>query len=212
VLNDARLAVILSVCENTLNNWRSDIGKAGHRAVVELWYLDFLRFDTAEARADYVAEQLDGLRFVYRYLDAAIGRKAFCSPLISVVYSTHLRKISSAAQRYGPQIGAIALATIAVERGLTLFKLGEDALKVDKEAVRAGSRYSRGLGFVDNPWGEKARQLVKTTCCLDDTHWGMIKEHAFAHIGTGGEESDEGIAGFDDDTSGANLHAIIDLD
>jgi hypothetical protein len=47
---------------------------------------------------------------------------------------------------------------------------------------------------------------------LDDTHWGMIKEHAFAHIGTGGEESDEGIAGFDDDTSGANLHAIIDLD
>ncbi|KAN0112043.1 hypothetical protein V8E52_007960 [Russula decolorans] len=192
VLNDARLAVILSVCENTLNNWRSDIGKAGHRAVVELWYLDFLRFDTAEARADYVAEQLDGLCFVYRYPDAAIGREAFCSPLISVVYSTHLRKISSATQRYGPQIGAIALATIAVERGLTLFKSGEDALKVDKEA--------------------KARQLVKTTCRLDDTHWGMIKEHAFAHIGTGGEESDEGIAGFDDDTSGANLHAIIDLD
>ncbi|KAN0107510.1 hypothetical protein V8E52_010028, partial [Russula decolorans] len=199
-------------CENTLNNWRSDIGKAGHHAVVELWYLDFLRFDTAEARADYVAEQLDGLRFVYRYPDAAIGREAFCSPLISVVYSTHLRKISSAAQRYGPQIGAIALATIAVERGLTLFKSGEDALKVDKEAVRAGSRYSQGLGFVDNPWGEKARQLVKTTCRLDDTHWGMIKEHAFAHIGIGGEESDEGIAGFDDDTSGANLHAIINLD
>lgn len=47
-------------------------------------------------------------------LSFQIGRGAFCSPLISVVYSTHLRKIASVAQRYGPQIGAIALATIAV--------------------------------------------------------------------------------------------------
>jgi len=95
---------------------------------------------------------------------------------------------------------------------LTLFKSGEDALRADREVVRGGSRYSRGLGFVDNPWGEKARQLVKTTCRLDDTHWGMIKEHAFAHISTG-EESDEGISGFDDDTGKAmSLHAIIELD
>ena len=95
---------------------------------------------------------------------------------------------------------------------MTLFKSGEDALKADREAVRGGSRYSRGLGFVDNPWGEKARQLVKTTYRLDDTHWGMIKEHAFAHINITGKESDEenqGITGFDDDT---NPHAVIELD
>lgn len=76
--------------------------------------------------------------------------------------------------------------------------------------MRAGARYSRGLGFVDNPWGEKARQLVKTTCRLDDTHWGMIKEHALAHIGAAGDDSEEGIPGFDDEAM--NSHALIELD
>jgi hypothetical protein len=82
-------------------------------------------------------------------------------------------------------------------------------LKVDREAVRAGSHYSQGLGFVDNPWGEKACQLGKTTCHLDDTHWGMIKEHAFVHISATGEESDEGI---DDAGEAMNPHALIELD
>ncbi|KAF8490335.1 hypothetical protein F5888DRAFT_1638128 [Russula emetica] len=89
VLNDARTSIVLSVCENTLNNWRSDIGKAGHRAILELWLTRDPRFDTTQGRAEY--------------------------------------------------IGAIALATIAVERGLMLFKSGEDALKADRESVRAGS-------------------------------------------------------------------------
>jgi len=95
---------------------------------------------------------------------------------------------------------------------LTLFKSGEDALKADRESVKGGSRHSRGLGFVDNPWGEKARQLVKTTCRLDDTHWGLIKEYAFAHISMGGEDSDEGVAGADDDNGATDPHAILVLD
>lgn len=93
---------------------------------------------------------------------------------------------------------------------MTLFKSGDDALKVDREAVRAGARYSRGLGFVDNPWGEKTRQLVKTTCRLDDTHWGMIKEHALAHVSAAGDDSEEGMA--DNGGEAMTLHALIDLD
>ena len=80
--------------------------------------------------------------------------------------------------------------------------------------MRAGSRYSRGLSFADNPWGEKAHQLVRTTSRLDDVHWGTIKEHAFAYIGATGEESDEEFAGLDDDARDAalNPHAFIELD
>ena len=89
---------------------------------------------------------------------------------------------------------------------MTLFKSGEDALRVDRDAVRAGSRYSRGLGFIDSPWGEKARQLVKTTSRLDDTLWGMIKESASAHLSVADEESD------DDVIEALNPHAYIDLD
>jgi len=41
----------------------------------------------------------------------------------------------------------------------------------------------------------------------------MIKEHAYAHIGTAGDESDDGIAGFDDNASEAmNPHVLIELD
>ena len=79
--------------------------------------------------------------------------------------------------------------------------------------MRAGSRFTRGLGFVDNPWGEKARQLVKTTCHLNDTHWGMIKENALARISTAGEDSEEGIDGLDDNGGDAmNPHALVQLD
>lgn len=96
---------------------------------------------------------------------------------------------------------------------MTLFKSGEDALKAEREAVRAGSRFNRGIGFVDNPWGEKARKLGRTTSRLDDVHWGMIKEHASVHIGTAGDQSDEGIAGLDDASEATlNPHGFIDLD
>ena len=92
-----------------------------------------------------------------------------------------------------------------------LFKSGEDALKADRDAVRAGSRHARSLGFIENPWGQKTRQLVRTTSRLNNTHWGMIQEHAYAHISTRGEELDEG---FNDDADEAisNPHAFIDLD
>ena len=97
---------------------------------------------------------------------------------------------------------------------MTLFKSGEDALKADREVVRAGSRYTRGLGFVDKPWGEMARQVGRTTIRLNDKHWDMIKGHAYAHIDVAGDDSEEGIAGLNNDASEAasNPHAFIDLD
>jgi hypothetical protein len=93
---------------------------------------------------------------------------------------------------------------------LTLFKSGEDALQADKEAARAGPRNPRSLGFVDHPWGEKSRQIGRTTSRLDDTHWDMIKEHAYAHIGAAGDESDTSLN--DDGSEPLNLHAFINLD
>ena len=94
---------------------------------------------------------------------------------------------------------------------MTLFKSGEDALKADKEVVRGGSRYSRGLGFVDKTWGEKTRQIRRTTTRLNDTHWDMINGHAYAYIGVAGEDSEEALAALINDAS-EPAHASIDLD
>ena len=94
---------------------------------------------------------------------------------------------------------------------MTLFKSGENALQADKEAARADPHNPRSLGSVNHPWGEKSRQIGRTTSRLNDTHWDMIKEHSYAHIGAAGDESDTGLNG-DGSESTLNLHAFINLD
>jgi len=73
---------------------------------------------------EYVANAIDQARFVLQVVNE---REAFCSELITKVYATHLRKITTL-KVYEDQVGTLALATVAVERGLTLFITGEDAL------------------------------------------------------------------------------------
>jgi hypothetical protein len=115
-----------------LNNWRSDIGKAGHRVVTDLWRSDLDSFASAEGRADYVSDLLMDLRFVYKTPDKRVGhllrrskstllltifqfgRGAFCSDLVSKVYAKHLRKISTEGTANLLQTGGLALATVAV--------------------------------------------------------------------------------------------------
>ncbi|KAI0253124.1 hypothetical protein BJV78DRAFT_1351967 [Lactifluus subvellereus] len=196
--------IVLRVCENTLNNWRSDLGKAGYRVLVNFWETDPTMSNSAEARAEYVADSLSDLRFVYKEPDACFTRGAFCSPLISKVFARHLRKVSTEDEDYSPQIGALALATAAVERALTLFKTGEDALKVDRESngARAGTR--------SNPWGEKAREFVKSTKRINDCLWDTIIEHAYVHLDvTDLDRLDENNS---EDGSRVNPRAVIDLD
>lgn len=69
----ANTALILTQAENALNNWRSDIGKAGHIAVVEFWRENPGLFSSPEDRADYVADSLVDMRFVYRFPDISVS-------------------------------------------------------------------------------------------------------------------------------------------
>ena len=86
---------------------------------------------TQEGRKAFVSEELDNLHYVYKHPERRvsascsrsqmqnltpikISRGAFRSPLISRVYSQHLQKISCVTNRYGHQVGALALAAAAV--------------------------------------------------------------------------------------------------
>jgi hypothetical protein len=44
------------------------------------------------------------------------GNGPFCSDHIAIVFAKHLGKIKDEGERYGPQIGGLALATAAVSK------------------------------------------------------------------------------------------------
>ncbi|KAI9456209.1 hypothetical protein F5148DRAFT_1377964 [Russula earlei] len=140
---------VMRVAENTLNNWRSEMGKAGYRVVSQTFSNSNL-FPHAVDREEYVADALRDLTFVYKHPDD--------------------KKISGVSHDYGKQVGALALATAAAERGLTLFQTGEDALRTGRET----DGRARGLGFTESAWGDKTRDLVKSTRKLQDSHWAAI--------------------------------------
>ena len=66
-----RIRLTIVQCDSILSNWRSEIGKAGYRAVLGLWSSDKERFATPESRRDYVADALNKARFVYKYPDVS---------------------------------------------------------------------------------------------------------------------------------------------
>lgn len=92
-----------------------------------------------------------------------------------------------------------------MERGLTLFKDGEDSVKTEKTRVKkvkeADLESLSALGappqkikksqataprsvhqFTDNPWGSRARRSVKTTERLDARKWENIFNSACVYL------------------------------
>ncbi|KAH9982993.1 hypothetical protein BGW80DRAFT_1266271, partial [Lactifluus volemus] len=188
---------------------------AGHRAIVDMWLEDPASFNDAEARAQYIKMELEGLRFIYKYPDAEGARAAFCSNLISKVFSVHLRKILPLANM---QFGALALATAAVERGLTLFTTGEDvtAREREKRRARASGEHKkakvnpREWSFSDNPWGKKARMWAGSTQRLDEDHWHKVVNDACAYIPEG-EQIAEGDCAEGGDEYEVDLRSCVAL-
>lgn len=126
-------------------------------------------------RAEHVAEVLSHMCFVYKDPDANDARGAFCSELIAKTFAKHLQKIFNEGENYGHQVGGLALATAAVERGLTLFKTGEDVL-----GSRLVKPATRGPCFSENPWGERARSWALSTARLKDINWAQIVDEALS--------------------------------
>ncbi|KAI0290098.1 hypothetical protein B0F90DRAFT_1825526 [Multifurca ochricompacta] len=165
LLGPKEMQITLGVVDNILNNWRSDIGKAGYKAIMDIWDNDpSFELASLEECAIYAESALKGFRFVYQYPDVMGSRAAFCSDLITKVYAKHLQRIEKSPVNYGPQIGALALVTVAVERGLTLFKDGV-----------------KGTGFIEEPWGRKVREWVSATERVDGDRWEKIIKQLQIH-------------------------------
>ena len=102
-----------------------------------------------------------------------------------------------------------------MERGLSFFKNGEDALRLERnpETGRSLPRNVRGVGFTENLWGRKARDFVKTTMRLTDDHWAEVIDQAASFITTSMVDSDNenNTNDIDTDMGPPNPRATIDL-
>ncbi|KAN0139619.1 hypothetical protein V8E53_002281 [Lactarius tabidus] len=174
LLSNASYTVLQHVCENTLNNWRSELGKVGHRAVTELLDAKCDQFGTVD-RAEFVSQVLLHMRFVYKEPDATYARGAFCSELIAKTFAKHLQKILNQSEHYGHQVGGLALVAAAIERVLTLFKTGEDQLGSGSVKPATGGPHVK---FSENPWGERAWSWAISTAKLKDDNWEQIVDEA----------------------------------
>ena len=71
-----------------MSNWHSDIGKAGHQVVIDLFDSNQEIYPSKEDRAAYVAHALKGLRFVYRSPDSEVSVTSVAGHGILVVVLT----------------------------------------------------------------------------------------------------------------------------
>ncbi|KAN0113799.1 hypothetical protein V8E52_007271 [Russula decolorans] len=171
----------LVVCGNSLNNWRSDIGKAGHQAVLSMLYASRKYPHNKAGCKKLISDALYNLRFVYEKPDDESDRGPFCSAFVS-----------------------------KVERGLGLFKMGEDALelKEDKEPhcskERSRNVRSRDLAFSEIPWRGAAREFMLPIKKLDESHWVSIYTHAGEFMGRSEQVVDHGGHFLTDGSNEAN--------
>ncbi|KAI9429346.1 hypothetical protein H4582DRAFT_2089464 [Lactarius indigo] len=174
--------ILTGVAENMLNNWRSNIGKAGNSTIAELWSQkakeEDISFSSLEHHAIYVTNSLQEMRFMYKNPDVPGSRGASHLESVSKVYAKHLQRILAVGGKYGLQIGGLALVMVAVECGLTLLSDGEDGkANKDEEQGKPVPRGTRGNSFTDNPWGKRAHKVVQSAKRLTDYNWEQIEEH-----------------------------------
>ncbi|KAF8272767.1 hypothetical protein EI94DRAFT_1697154 [Lactarius quietus] len=96
--------------KNTLNNWHSNMGKAGYPVVSNIFESDPLCFDLVKDQAKHIADSLRNFNFLYKYPEETI---------------------SMGPVSHNPQVDGLALTAAAVEHGLNFFKTGEDAVKLE---------------------------------------------------------------------------------
>lgn len=101
-----------------------------------------------------------------------------------------------------------------MEHGLSLFKNGEDTLRLERNPeMGRPSTCICDIGFTEILWGRKAREFIKMMVRLMEENWGDIIEHAAPFVTTTiSVNSDNEDDDADADTELPNARAVIDLD
>ncbi|KIM35954.1 hypothetical protein M413DRAFT_428169 [Hebeloma cylindrosporum] len=186
---------IIHVAADALTDWRSAMGKEGLRLVRHALKEEGVTQDDA---ADAVEYYLENYRFIYQNPDDDTGNKgAFLSPLVSTCLAVHLKKTIHNVKQYGYPVGALAMATAVLERGLDLIKAGHvtldgtDADVFDDDTASSKKRkINRYAGFTDAAWGAKTRGWASAVGRLDSVKWTTILQAAVGKLDWSADEGD----------------------
>ncbi|KAM6503330.1 hypothetical protein JOM56_000273 [Amanita muscaria] len=172
-----------------LNDWRSTFGSTTI-TVLDSFFRE-AHFDTQEARQGIASQLLERHRFLYQNIEERIG--IFRSPLVLEIFAIHLKAVNnadSAIPNLGPSerpVGALALAAVAVERGLKLWANGHIRINSDGETkstlAKATSKTSgrpstRVHDFNADKWRRSTAEYVQQAMNLDPNRFDQIVEEA----------------------------------
>ncbi|KAJ7142647.1 hypothetical protein C8R44DRAFT_865968 [Mycena epipterygia] len=148
---------------SAVSNWRSAIGKRALKLVCA----HLKTISSARERRNWVAEQTEGLAFLYREPQTKGG--SYRSELIVGTFSSHTQLVSKSDVSFGHPTGAMSLCAAALERAFSLCKDGNCII----EALPRKGRKSVS-SFVPNPWAERARKYLVVIKTLSLQKWQEI--------------------------------------
>ncbi|KAF8316240.1 hypothetical protein F5887DRAFT_1089139 [Amanita rubescens] len=173
---------------NRLNNWRSAFGKNAIKVLEDHFKKDTRMRNNTDARRVYVMKLLPDPRhhpssfpLVYQDPEASTRGGAWLAPLLLKVFAFHLKRVKDAVVSFGYPIGALALATAALERALSLYEVTGSDIREDREPN--GSKKSSSYGFDNKPWGSVTSNYAESTSRLSENRWTRIVEGAVEYFG-----------------------------
>lgn len=180
---------MIDLINQRLNDWRSTFGSTTI-TVLDSFFRE-AHFDTQEARQGIASQLLERDRFLYHNIEERIG--IFRSPLVLEIFAIHLKAVNnadSAIPNLGPSerpVGALALAVVAVERGLKLWANGHIRLNSDggtksmlmKATSKTSGRASTRIhDFSADKWRRSTAEYVQQAMNLDPNKFDQIVEEA----------------------------------
>ncbi|KAI0059025.1 hypothetical protein BV25DRAFT_1918738 [Artomyces pyxidatus] len=188
---------VMSITAQRGYEWRASIASAAIDAVDKFIKTEEDRFRQPSDVQEYVAFATGpGIPFVYErpdVLDSKRSKGAFRSGLVLSALRTHISATSTTTLKYGNPTGALALATVAVERGLKLHA--------------TGAKEEKPTAFTELKWGKAAAEYGKSTSKLSETVWDRI----FQAVNILMEEDDDDfeVINIDDDEEPDTARALI---
>ncbi|KAF5328288.1 hypothetical protein D9758_018164 [Tetrapyrgos nigripes] len=166
---------IMPLALSGVRTWRTGVGEAGMTAMEELWKEeDMKEYDSVDSRAEWVNDELDGLRFLYGEPDAPKGaRSTFLGRLVITVFAYHVNIIAgptsaSHGGTYGDPTGALALCCTSVLRALLYWKSGTN-LKPAKSSGRNTKE-----SFSSANWTSQVKTFYNPAKKLTSDQWNEI--------------------------------------
>ncbi|KAF8267176.1 hypothetical protein EI94DRAFT_1802114 [Lactarius quietus] len=200
-------AVYQKTIQHCVDSWQNVIGSTG--IVVLLAFFDSqVQFQNSDEECQsFTKDYLEDLHFLYKdskHEDKKKWKGLFHSPLVIQTFAAHLTATEGAQvvpNLHGPQLeqtpmatGSLGLATVSVERALTLVARGILMITIARVArgktvtfphtlnISPSKDSTRQTGFSDAAWGKASQSYAKSARALSIAKFGVIIDSTWVYM------------------------------